>query len=192
MKHLIGLFVLALGLVWGLGQILPGSVGYASVLKHVGVQPAIQAQAVDVAPSYPRTIKTVRWTETICSNEATKADYTMHLVSREEIIVASQRAGFQGQALSIAVALAYAEGQADLTCQGDWDLANDKWQGSVGLWQIRTLRVEQGKGTCRDLDALNKGDIDFQARCAYQVSGKGTNWQPWSAFTNRKYLKYLT
>ena len=140
----------------------------------------------------PRTIKTVKWTGTICSNEVTKQDYTMHLVSREEIQDAVNKAGFTGDANRIMVALAYAEGQGDLSCESDWDLANSKWLGSIGLWQVRSLKAETGKGTCRDIEELKKLDIYFQARCAYEISGNGkNNFRPWAAYTRGLYKRYL-
>lgn len=193
MKYLMVSILFAVLFLGGVGQIKGESYSYSAFIATVdrAVEKPAVAAAAPVPPRFSRTVKTVKWTGTICSNESTKSDYTMHLVSREEIADAVSRAGFKGESIKIAVALAYAEGQADLTCQGDWNLANNKWQGSVGLWQIRAVRAEQGRGSCRDLDALNEGDIDFQAKCAYTISGGGVNWSPWSAYTNGKYRKYL-
>jgi hypothetical protein len=165
----------------------PVSVNVTSVEAAPIVSPPPPAQV----PQFSRTVETVNWKHTICSNEVTHADYTMHLVSREEIALAVTNAGFTGDSANIATALAYAEGQADLNCQSDFSIANSKWNGSVGLWQIRTLRSETGKGTCRDIDELLKLDINFQARCAFEISGGGTNFKPWAAFTRGLHKKYL-
>lgn len=165
----------------------------------VAVNAVIPAEPIAAVPSPvgiptfpPRTIKTVKWTQTICSNEATKQDHTMHLISREEISDAVIKAGFVGEAQNIMVALAYAEGQADLACESDWDLANNTWGGSIGLWQVRSLKAETGTGSCRDIEALRSLDINFQARCAWEISGNGkNNFRPWAAYTRGLYKKYL-
>lgn len=186
LKLFLALTLLVVSLGWMGNQLSASPIDYMSVLK---LQPA---EATPAAPTYPpRTVQTVSWTKTICSNELTKQDHTMHLISREEISAAVDRARFVGDNRNIAIALAYAEGQADLACESDWDLSNSKWGGSIGLWQIRTLTAETGKGTCRDIDALKKLDIDFQARCAYEISGGGINFRPWSAYLNGSYKKYV-
>lgn len=190
LKHLKFLLVGALAFAF-LIQIQPKNPLVTTAAAVIQADQA-SAQPAPTEPQFPpRTVKTVKWNGTICSNEKTREDHTMHLISREEIQDAVNKAGFFGEANRIMVALAYAEGQADLACESDWDISNNKWSGSIGLWQIRTLRAELGKGTCRDLNELRKLDIHFQAKCAYEISGQGKNFQPWAAFTSGRHRKYL-
>lgn len=150
-----------------------------------------KTQAVEETKTYDRTVETVKWTETICSNKVTKKDHTMVLISKEEIIEAVNKAGFTGNSAKIMVALATAEGQNDLACVGDETLTDSKWGISIGLWQIRTLHSEKNTGACRDAMKLATGGIQFQADCAFQISARGTTFSPWSAYTNGKYKKYM-
>lgn len=100
-------------------------------------------------------------------------------------------AGFRGDGLAIAVAVAKAESNLDPRAYGDLSLQDAKWGPSVGLWQIRTLKAERGKGGDRDELALI-ADVGRQARAAYAISGGGSNFRPWSMFTNGGYRRHLT
>ena len=196
MKHLIGLFVLALVLVWSLGQILPSSVGYASVLKHVGVQPAIEAQAVDVGPSFRRghTVKQ----DQPCWNEHTKGHYESDLITKGETIHWLTKAGADINNANILAAISHAESGSQLNCYGD---DSDEYYGdptsdgrhygeSYGIFQIRTIVEAKGTGECRDMERLQA--IEQQAICAWEISGKGKVYSPtWSMHTNGRYRQWL-
>lgn len=54
---------------------------------------------------------------------------------------------------------------------------------SCGLYQIRTL---QGRPTCEQLH-----DPAINIEWAYKISNGGSNWNPWSVFTNGKYLGFM-
>lgn len=54
---------------------------------------------------------------------------------------------------------------------------------SCGLWQIRTLA---GRPSCEQLK-----DPQTNLEWAWKISSQGTDWTPWSVYTNGKYLKYL-
>lgn len=98
-------------------------------------------------------------------------------------------AGIPSGAVETAVAIALAESGGDTDARGDVGIQNATWGPSIGLWQIRSLKAETGKGTARDANALT--DAAFNARAMAQISGGGTNWRPWSVYTSRSYLLYL-
>jgi hypothetical protein len=92
-------------------------------------------------------------------------------------------AGFSGAALRTAVAVSFAEnGSHDPAALGDTTITNATWGPSVGLWQIRSLKAEYGKGTTRDQKALD--NPAFNAKAAYRISNGGKNWTPWSVYTS--------
>ncbi|MGI8752085.1 MAG: NlpC/P60 family protein [Acidimicrobiales bacterium] len=99
------------------------------------------------------------------------------------------KAGFRGHDLTTAVAVAMAESNGDPRCEGDIGLEDATWGPSVGLWQIRSYNSDLGRGGTRDARA-NLNPLT-NARHAYQVSNHGTDWGPWSTFTNGAYLAFM-
>lgn len=83
-----------------------------------------------------------------------------------------------------AVAIASAESGRDPARLGDTGRAGERtadgrhWGPSVGLWQIRSITEERGKGTTRDGDALK--NPAHNAKAMVEISGSGGNWSPWS------------
>jgi hypothetical protein len=98
-------------------------------------------------------------------------------------------AGLNATAAVVAAAVALAESGGDPAAVGDVSLQSDKWGPSVGLWQIRSLKAEQGTGGTRDASRLT--DPQFNAASMAAISGAGTNWRPWSVFVSGKYRQYL-
>jgi cell wall-associated NlpC family hydrolase len=107
------------------------------------------------------------------------------------LIQTLQQAGFRGDALRTAWAVAMAEsgGRADAhnpnASTGD---------NSYGLFQINMLG---GLGPARLKQyglASNEALLDptTNARVAFRMSGGGRDWSPWSAFKSGAYKKYLT
>jgi hypothetical protein len=80
--------------------------------------------------------------------------------------------------LAAAVAIATAESGRNPAKKGDVGLQNSTWGPSVGLWQIRSLKAEKGKGTIRDEEKLT--DPAFNARSMVAISKSGSDWSPWS------------
>lgn len=80
--------------------------------------------------------------------------------------------------LAQAVAIATAESGRDPIRLGDVGLQNATWGPSVGLWQIRSLKAERGKGTTRDQDRLT--DPAHNARAMVEISRSGASWSPWT------------
>lgn len=86
--------------------------------------------------------------------------------------------------LILATAVAWAESGGNQNAIGDTSLQNATWGPSYGLWQIRSLKADKGKGTHRDADRLP--DPAHNAKAMASISGNGSNWQPWTVthFTN--------
>lgn len=98
-------------------------------------------------------------------------------------------AGFRGQALTMAVAIAGAESSFNPTAIGDVALENDKWGPSLGFWQVRTLKNPSAYSypdTLRQNPQLY--DAQLNANAAYAFSGNGTKFGAWSTYTSGAYL----
>ena len=110
-------------------------------------------------------------------------------VGTESIAQAAYDAGFRGDNLVTATAVALAESSGNPGATGDTSLANAKWGPSVGLWQVRTLNAAPG-GDFRNESFLRSG-IGNQAAAAFNISGGGSNFRPWSVYTSGAYRKFL-
>jgi len=110
-------------------------------------------------------------------------------LSAQQIAMYAYAAGFRGSSLVTAVAIALAESGGNPAARGDVSLQTSKWGPSVGLWQIRSLNGVRRTGDVRDAFALD--DPQFNARSAFNISSGGTNFSPWSMYTNGGYKKYL-
>ena len=108
----------------------------------------------------------------------------------ESLIATLKAAGFTGEALSIAYGVAKAESGGRAGAKSHPSLLKDD---SYGLFQINMLgdlgparRKTHGLSSNEDLY-----DPATNARVAYAISKGGTNWKPWSAYTNGRYLERL-
>lgn len=99
-------------------------------------------------------------------------------------------AGFSKSSAITMTAIALAESGGDPTARGDLGLQTATWGPSYGLFQVRTLKAETGRGTDRDISALSSSDLR-QAQAAYAISGKGLSFSPWSTYTNGSYRRFL-
>lgn len=98
--------------------------------------------------------------------------------------------GWDPQAATLMTAIAGAESGYDDTELGDVNLENSTWGPSYGLFQIRTLRADTGRGTDRDITRLSASDQE-QARAAWDISRGGTDFSPWSTYTSGAYQRFL-
>jgi len=108
---------------------------------------------------------------------------------------AAYNAGFRGDALVTATAIARGESSYNPSAVGDTSLTNSTWGPSHGLWQIRTLNNPENYGNYRG-DNLRVGDgrlfnPNTNAEAAYAVSNNGTDFGPWSVYTSGDYLNYI-
>lgn len=99
----------------------------------------------------------------------------MTKLSAAQIAQYAAGAGFKGDALRNAVAVALAESGGETTAVG---VNSDKWRSrDRGLWQINSHWHPE----VTDALAFNPATC---ARAAYRISSGGTNWSPWSTWKN--------
>lgn len=92
-------------------------------------------------------------------------------------------AGFSPAAAADMTAIAIAESGLNPTIKGDLGLQTSTYGPSVGLFQVRTVRAETGKGTDRDINALLSSPAR-QAQAAYEISHGGKDFRPWSTWNH--------
>lgn len=95
-------------------------------------------------------------------------------------------AGFTKGSLVIAVAVCLAESGGDTNAKG----YNRDARGNIisidrGLWQINNVYHSEVSDTCAYNDTCN-------AQAAYRISSKGTNWNPWSTYTQGTYRQFIS
>lgn len=101
----------------------------------------------------------------------------MAKASASQIAQYAYNAGFRGKSLPVSVAVAMAEssGKTDARGDGGW---------SIGLWQIyRKAHPQYSEAFL--LDPQNN------ARAAFEVSGGGSTFTPWTMYKNGIYLMYM-
>ena len=113
-----------------------------------------------------------------------------HQYSFSQILSFAMGAGFKGQSARLMAAIAMGESGGFDGAVGDQSLANGTWGPSVGMAQVRTLNADRGKGTIRDIEAL-MGNPAMQMKAAYEISGHGTNFNPWTVYKKGMYKKFL-
>ena len=103
-------------------------------------------------------------------------------LSSLQIAQYAYQAGFRGLGLveAIAVALAESSGSPTAHCLNCAGVPED----SRGLWQINVNAHPQYAG-------VNLYDPLTNAKAAFAVSSGGSNFNPWSTFTNGAYKQYL-
>jgi hypothetical protein len=102
------------------------------------------------------------------------------ILTASQISSYAQSAGFRGQSLQIATAIALAEsGGRVAAVNHDSDGSTDR-----GLWQINSIHSEYNANRL-----LN--DPAYNAQAAYQISSGGSNWYPWTTYVNGAYQRYL-
>lgn len=114
----------------------------------------------------------------------------MAAISMLDTIRDALAAGFTPSQAATYGAISQAESGLDPNAQGDIALETAVWGPSVGEPQIRTLRAATGTGSDRDESRLLGHPVE-QAKAAWDISGHGTNWSPWSTFTSGAYQRYL-
>lgn len=112
----------------------------------------------------------------------------MSKLSPEQIAQAAHQAGFRGQDLTTAVAIALAESGGDPRAHNPVPPDN-----SYGLWQINMIgALGPDRRHQFHLDS-NKElyDAETNAQAAFAISGKGNSFQPWTTFTSGAYKSHL-
>ncbi|MGB3442711.1 MAG: transglycosylase SLT domain-containing protein [Actinophytocola sp.] len=112
----------------------------------------------------------------------------MAKLSPAEIAGYAHDAGFRGQDLTVAVAVALAESGGDPRAHNPVPPDN-----SYGLWQINMIgSLGPARRDQFDLDGNRElFDPEENAKAAWAISGKGDSFQPWTTYTSGAYKKYL-
>jgi hypothetical protein len=100
----------------------------------------------------------------------------------------AHQAGFRGQGLTIAVAVAMAESSGNPKAHNAKPPDN-----SYGLWQINMLG-SMGPARRDQFDLKSNDQLfrpDANAKAAFAISNGGSNWSPWSTYTNGMYKSHL-
>ena len=105
----------------------------------------------------------------------------MAILSMTEIAAYAKAAGFSGNSLITAVAVAMAESSGSTTVVNRL--------GCTGLWQIYVKVHKKAHPTWTTSWLKQPGN---NAHAAYVLSNRGKNWRPWEAYTNGAYRKYLS
>lgn len=101
-----------------------------------------------------------------------------------EIAQAAKNAGFTGEDLVIAVAVALAESGGDAQAYNPETAAGTpEGQGSYGLWQIYLKAHPEFLGS-------NLYDPNVNAQAAYSVWQR-SGWGAWSTYNSRTYLTHV-
>lgn len=112
----------------------------------------------------------------------------MSNLSPEQIAQYAHHAGFRGQALTTAVAIALAE-------SGGRSQAHNATppDDSYGLWQVNVLgALGPQRRDQFDLDANRElFDPGTNAEAAFAISGRGESFQPWTTYTSGAYRSHL-
>jgi hypothetical protein len=98
-------------------------------------------------------------------------------LTRQMVLSIATHAGFPDPKLAAAIALAESGGVPGAFVKSSREY-------SVGLWQINT------KVHPYSVDDMK--DPIKNAEAAFKISKGGTDWRPWSAFTNGRYLQFKT
>lgn len=107
-------------------------------------------------------------------------------LSASQIAGYASAAGFTGDALNTAVAIALAESSGNPSAYNPETAAGTpQGIGSYGLWQIYLYKHPEFAN-------LNLNDPQTNANAAYQIySNNGSNFSAWSTYNSGAYLAYV-
>lgn len=93
----------------------------------------------------------------------------------------ARQVGFSGRSLVIAIAIALAESGGSV---GAINTANSNGTTDRGLWQINSVHRQYNPQRLLT-------DPTYNAKAAWEISSGGTNWFPWTTYTNGRYQRFL-
>lgn len=145
--------------------------------------------ASQIAPGGLKTYQAVLHAEPIAAQPvAAQAPIPPYCEGHVDMCDALRQAGFNEEQTRMMMAISQAESGLRIDAVGDQALETAQWGPSVGYWQIRTLKVNPPP--CRDRSYLT-GNLSHQAQCAYEISGQGRVYSPWSVFLSGAYKQFL-
>jgi hypothetical protein len=101
------------------------------------------------------------------------------ILTDKQLVSVASGAGFRGQNLIIAVAVALAESGGDSNAV---NTANANGSTDRGLWQINSVHTQ--------FVVAKLLDPAYNASAAYTISG-GYNWKPWTTYNTGRYLAFM-
>jgi hypothetical protein len=193
MKHLTIAIIFAVLVVLGVGEYKGEGISYTTFFQAIQVETPAQAQE---APSFPRG----KVVGTDCRPDFNKsAHYESETVGKPELLHRFNALGIPAEYHDTMAAIAMAESiRGQISCHGD-DYSpyymqkapnGQTWTYSIGLFQIRLIKEQTGTGQCRDETRL-KDNVDQQILCAWELSGSGRSWSPWSVTHSNRGKPYL-
>jgi peptidoglycan hydrolase CwlO-like protein len=105
-----------------------------------------------------------------------------NILKPEQIALVAQKAGFSGENLVIAVAVAMSESRSDANAVGR--------HHTYGLWQILSY-AHPTLINPSNPDASRWYDPYVNARFAWKIFSGGMSWRPWSAYNSGAYLRQM-
>lgn len=106
-------------------------------------------------------------------------------MNAQQVSAVASAAGFSGNALDVAVAIAHAESGFNPSAKGyNKDAAGNVTSVDRGLWQINSHYHSEVSDACAF-------DPSCCAKAAYTISNGGTDWTPWSTYNSGAYKQYL-
>ena len=129
------------------------------------------------------TTSTTSTTRTTSGSSGSYHAGVSNILKPEQIALAAQKAGFSGDNLVIAVAVAMAESRSDANAIGRLK--------TYGLWQILSS-AHPDMINPSNPDASRWFDAYVNAKFAWKISKSGTTWRPWSVYTSGAYEKFMT
>ncbi len=128
------------------------------------------------------TTTTRRSTTTTTSGSGTGTHHgTINILKPEQIALVAKKAGFSGENLVIAVAVAMAESGSNADAIG---------RNTYGLWQILSY-AHPNMIDPASPDASRWFDPYVNAGFAWSISNHGATWRPWAVYTSGAYLRYM-
>jgi hypothetical protein len=130
------------------------------------------------------TTSTTHGTHTTTTSGGSGGSYhagVSNVLKPQQIALVAQKAGFSGENLVIAVAVALGESSGNANAIGR--------SKTYGLWQI-LASAHPSLIKPSDPDASRWYDAYVNARFAYKISG-GKNWRPWSVYNSGSYQRYM-
>jgi peptidoglycan hydrolase CwlO-like protein len=105
-----------------------------------------------------------------------------NILRPEQIALVAQKAGFSGENLVIAVAVAMTESGSNANSIGRLH--------TYGLWQVLSS-AHPSLINPSNPDASRWYDPYVNASFAWKISSRGTTWTPWSVYKSRSYLRNM-
>jgi peptidoglycan hydrolase CwlO-like protein len=155
-----------------------------------GAQAAGRGDTQPTTPTAPpattHTTTTQPATPTTTRQTAPGGGQTQHgssnILKPEQIALVAQKAGFTGENLVIAVAVAMAESGGNADAIGGMH--------TYGLWQILSY-AHPDLIDPNNPDASKWYDPYVNAGFAWKISSGGSNWVPWQVYTTGAYLRNM-